>query len=119
MGSKMTTIAPQLYQIFSILKKKGLYFIDSRTTVDTLCRPSAQLLKIPFAQKDVFIDHIPEPDFIRKTIRRLIKIAGNHGEAVGIGHPHTETYEVLREMLPELKEKTILVRASDIVHIVD
>jgi polysaccharide deacetylase 2 family uncharacterized protein YibQ len=119
MGSKMTTIAPQLNQIFSILKKRGLFFIDSRTTVDTLCGPSAKLLQVPFAQKDVFIDHIPEPDFVRKTIHRLIKIAENHGEAVGIAHPHAVTYEVLREMLPELKEKTILVRASDIVHIQD
>jgi len=119
MGSKMTTIAPQLNQIFSILKKRGLFFIDSRTTVDTLCGPSAKLLHVPFAQKDVFIDHIPEPDFVRKTIHRLIKIAEDHGEAVGIAHPHTVTYEVLREMLPELKEKTILVRASDIVHIQD
>jgi hypothetical protein len=117
MGSKMTTIAPQLHQIFSILKKRGLYFIDSRTTVDTLCGPSAQLLQVPFAQKDVFIDHIPEPDFVRKTLHRLIKIADHHGEAVGIGHPHTVTYEVLREMLPELKKNAKLVRASDIVHI--
>ncbi|MBW2603104.1 MAG: divergent polysaccharide deacetylase family protein [Deltaproteobacteria bacterium] len=119
MGSKMTTIAPQLYQIFSILKKRKLYFIDSRTTVDTICRPSAHLLKVPFAQKDVFIDHISTPDFVREQIHRLIKIAGSHGEAIGIGHPHTATYEVLREMLPELKEKTILVRASDIVNIAD
>jgi polysaccharide deacetylase 2 family uncharacterized protein YibQ len=117
MGSKMTANAPQLYQIFSVLKKRGLYFIDSRTTVDTLCRPSAQKLHVPFAQKDVFIDHIPAPGFIRKTIHRLIKIAENHGEAVGIGHPHTETYEVLREMLPEINKKAVLVRASDIVHI--
>ena len=119
MGSKMTAIAPQLNQIFSILKKRGLFFIDSRTTVNTLCGPSANLLQVPFAQKDVFIDHIPKPDFVRKTIRQLIKIAEHHGEAVGIAHPHAVTYEVLREMLPELKEKTILVRASDIVHIQD
>ena len=119
MGSKMTAIAPQLNQIFSILKKRGLFFIDSRTTVNTLCGPSANLLQVPFAQKDVFIDHIPKPDFVRKTIRQLIKIAEHHGEAVGIAHPHAVTYEVLHEMLPELKEKTILVRASDIVHIQD
>lgn len=116
MGSKMTAVDPQLRQIFSILKKKKLYFIDSRTTVDTLCKPTAQLLRIPFAQKDVFIDHISNPDFIRETIHRLIKIADSHGEGVGIGHPHTVTYQVLRDMLPELKEKTILVHASDIVH---
>jgi polysaccharide deacetylase 2 family uncharacterized protein YibQ len=116
MGSKMTTVSPQLNQIFSVLKKKGLFFIDSRTTPDTLCKPSAQLFKVPFAQKDVFIDHIPDPEFIRKQIHRLILIAVSHGEAVGIAHPHAETYDILREMLPELEKKAKLVRASDIVH---
>jgi polysaccharide deacetylase 2 family uncharacterized protein YibQ len=117
MGSKMTTLSPQVHEIFSVLKRKGLFFIDSRTTPDTVCKPSAELFKIPFAQKDVFIDHDPEPESIRKQIHRLILIAINHGEAVGIAHPHEETYKILREMLPELKEKAKLVRASDIVHI--
>ena len=117
MGSKMTTVSTQLYQIFSVLKKRKLFFIDSRTTVDTLCKPSANLLQVPFAQKDVFLDHIQKPDFIRKQIHRLIHIANSHGEAIGIAHPHAVTYDVLREMLPELKKKAILVHASDVVHI--
>jgi polysaccharide deacetylase 2 family uncharacterized protein YibQ len=117
MGSKMTTLSPQLHEIFSVLKRRGLFFIDSRTTPDTVCKPSAELYKIPFSQKDVFIDHNPEPELIRKQILRLISIAINHGEAVGIAHPHEETYKILREMLPELKKKAKLVRASDIVHI--
>jgi len=117
MGSKMTTVSPQLHQIFSVLKKKRLFFIDSRTTADTICKPSAALFQIPFAQKDVFLDHITDPDSIRKEIRRLIRIATSHGEAIGIGHPHDETYAVLREMLPELKKKAVLVGASQIVHV--
>jgi len=117
MGSKMTTVSIQLYQIFSVLKKRKLFFIDSRTTTETLCKPSAQLLQVPFAQKDVFLDHIQEPDFIRKQIYRLIHIANSHGEAIGIAHPHDVTYDVLREVLPELKKKAILVRASDLVHV--
>ncbi|MBW2639133.1 MAG: divergent polysaccharide deacetylase family protein [Deltaproteobacteria bacterium] len=117
MGSKMTTVSIQLYQIFSVLKKRKLFFIDSRTTTETLCKPSAQLLQVPFAQKDVFLDHIQERDFIRKQIYRLIHIANSHGEAIGIAHPHDVTYDVLREVLPELKKKAILVRASDLVHV--
>jgi len=117
MGSKMTTVSPQLHQIFSVLKKKGLFFIDSRTTADTLCKPAANLFQIPFAQKDVFLDHIPDPDFIRKQIRYLIQIAGSHGEAIGIAHPHDVTYETLREMLPEIKKKAVLVGASKLVHV--
>ena len=117
MGSKMTTVSTQLYQIFSVLKKRKLFFIDSRTTTETLCKPSAHLLQVPFAQKDVFLDHIQEPDFIRKQIRRLVHIANSHGEAIGIAHPYDITYDVLREVLPELKRKAILVHASDVVHI--
>jgi polysaccharide deacetylase 2 family uncharacterized protein YibQ len=105
-----------MYQIFSILKKRGLYFIDSRTSAQTLCKPSARLLQIPFAQRDVFLDHEQAPQFIRKQVKELIRIARRNGYAVGIGHPHSTTYEVLREMLPELKKAVQLVPVSKIVH---
>ncbi len=118
MGSKMTAESSQMYQIFSILKKRDLFFIDSRTTAQTLCKPSARLFQIPFAQRDVFLDHQQDAQFIRKQIRGLIRIARHKGYAVGIGHPHDITYEVLREMLPELRKVVQLVPASEIVHII-
>ena len=115
MGSRMTAESSQMYQIFTILKKKGLFFIDSRTTTASLCKPSARLFQIPFAQRDVFLDHLQEPDFIRKQIKELIKIARLHGHAVGIGHAHAVTYKILRDMLPDLKNEVQLVPASEIV----
>jgi polysaccharide deacetylase 2 family uncharacterized protein YibQ len=115
MGSRMTAESSQMYQIFTILKKKGLFFIDSRTTNASLCKPSARLFQIPFAQRDVFLDHLQEPDFIRKQIKELIKIARRHGHAVGIGHAHAVTYRILRDMLPDLKNEVQLVPASEIV----
>jgi hypothetical protein len=118
MGSKMTSASSQMYQIFTILKKRGLYFVDSRTTVETLCKPSARLFQIPFAQRDVFLDHVATEDFIRKQLNELVRIAQHKGYAVGIGHPHLLTYQVLREMLPELQKKVRLVPASEIVDLV-
>ena len=115
MGSKMTAESSQMYQIFSILKKKGLFFVDSRTSVETLCKPSARLFQIPFAQRDVFLDHLVEVEFIRKQLNELVRIAQLNGYAVGIGHPHSLTYQVLHEMLPELQKKVRLVPASEIV----
>ena len=119
MGSKMTAESNQMYQIFSILKKRKLYFIDSRTSAQTLCKPSARMFKIPFAQRDVFIDHQQQPEFIRKQINKLIDISKHHGEAIGIAHPHQTTYKILKEMLPELKKNVQLVPASDIVSIIE
>jgi hypothetical protein len=116
MGSRMTSESNQMYQIFSILKKRGLFFIDSRTTAESLCEPSARLFQVPFAQRDVFIDHQLKPDFIRNQIKQLIRIAQKNGEAVGIMHPHSTTLKVLQEMLPALKGQVNLVPASKVVH---
>lgn len=115
MGSKMTAVSSQMYQIFTILKKEGLYFIDSRTSAETLCKPSARLLKVPFAERDIFLDHITTSDFIKKQLKKLVLIAQRNGSAIGIAHPYPETYQVLKEMLPVLKKQVQLVPASALV----
>ena len=117
MGSKITALSSKMYQIFSVLKKRNLFFIDSRTSPVSLCRPSARLLRLPFAQRDVFLDHVQEAYFVRKQLRELVRIAQITGEAVGIGHPHEVTYRVLLEELPTLRKKVKLVPASQVVHI--
>ena len=118
MGSKMTSDSTQMYQIFSVLKQQGLFFIDSRSTPETLGKPSARLFKVPFAERDVFIDHEYKPKFIRKQIKLLIQTAQKNGKAIGILHPSKTTYKILREMLPELKQRVQMVPASEVVEII-
>jgi uncharacterized protein len=115
MGSAISTSSARMRQIFTILKKDGLYYIDSRTTAETVARPSAELLHIPFAERDIFIDHVETQQFIRKQLHKLIKRARRQGYAVGIAHPHTVTYKVLAELLPELKKSVELVPASMVI----
>jgi polysaccharide deacetylase 2 family uncharacterized protein YibQ len=102
--------------LFTVLKKRKLFFIDSRTTAETLCRPSAGLLQVPFAERDVFIDHFLDPAFIRKQLDTLVQVAQRDGMAIGIAHPHPETLAVLSERLPRIKAKVELVPASHVVH---
>lgn len=116
MGSRMTTHSIQMYQIFSVLKKRELFFIDSRTTAETLCKPSARLFQLSFSQRDVFLDNVQQAAAVRRQIDQLLKIAENHGEAVGIAHPYEVTVDVMREMLPEIRKKVDLVPASAVVH---
>ncbi|MCP4349866.1 MAG: divergent polysaccharide deacetylase family protein [Desulfobacterales bacterium] len=116
MGSKMTANSIQMYQVLSVLKQRGLFFIDSFTTVESLSRSCARSLQIPFAQRDVFLDHFQDPAFVRKQIKLLISIANTYGEAIGIGHPYPVTYEAIRQALPELRKKVKLVPASEVVH---
>ena len=117
MGSKLTENSAQLYQIFSVLKQEGLFFVDSRTTAKTMCKPSARLLRIPFAQRDIFLDHQPVEGIIERQLDRLVRLAQARGYAVAIGHPHELTAEVLKRALPKLKKKVVFVPASEIVAI--
>ncbi|MCB2170774.1 MAG: divergent polysaccharide deacetylase family protein [Deltaproteobacteria bacterium] len=118
MGSQLTTESSRMYQVFSVIKKRGLYFIDSRSTADTVCRPSAHMFQVPFAERDIFLDHFQEAAFIRKQFRLLAKEARKHGQAVAIAHPHRVTVQIFKEMLPELQKQVQLVPASEIVHII-
>jgi uncharacterized protein len=115
MGSGISTSPDRMRQIFSILKKRGLYYIDSRTTAETVALPSAQLLQLPFAERDIFIDHFEDESFIRSQLDKLIKRAQEQGYAVGIAHPHAITLRMLSEFLPELKANVELVPASMVV----
>jgi len=114
MGSRLTSLSPQLYQIFTVLKRRDLFFIDSRTSKETLCRPSAGLLKVPFAQRDVFLDNSQELEYIRGQLRKLIKTAERHGTAIGIGHPYPATYSALKKEISALKTKVRIVPASSL-----
>lgn len=117
MGSRLTADADRMNQIFSVLKQRGLFFIDSRTTADTRSIQAARLFKVPFAQRDVFLDHVQDKMHIQKQFEKLIHFARLHGEAVGIGHPYPETYNVLKALLPDLKKRVLLVPASQIVNV--
>lgn len=118
MGSRLTAASEPMYQVFSVLKRRGLYFVDSRTTEESVCRPSARLFQLPFAQRDVFLDHVHDPASIRKQFRELLRIAHRRGEAVGIAHPHSSTYQVLKEELPALQQEVEMVPASQLVRVI-
>ncbi len=115
MGSRLTQEPAKMRQIFTVLKKRNLFFIDSLTSPRSCCQQCAHLLKLKFAQRHVFLDHVQDPKAIRFQIKRLIGVARKAGKAIGIGHPHPTTWEVLSEELPKIRNQVNLVRVSEIV----
>jgi polysaccharide deacetylase 2 family uncharacterized protein YibQ len=115
MGSRMTASSEQMNQIFSSIKKRDIFFIDSRTTADSRVRSSARLFQVPYAERDIFLDNIQEPESIRHQFHLLLKKAAASGQALAIGHPHPITLQILREELPEIQKKVTIVPASSMV----
>lgn len=119
MGSRLTADADRMNQVFSVLKRRGLFFVDSRTSEESTCRSAARLFQVPFAQRDVFLDHRPEPEFIRRQLAALVRLARSRGEAIGIAHPHPTTYAVLREEMPRLQDELEFVPASRLARLIE
>lgn len=116
MGSRLTAMPAHIYRVLSELKRRDLFFVDSVTSGRTICRTTARTLQLPFARRDVFIDHLQTKASIRNQLRKLVNIAKAYGEAVGIAHPYPATFEVLQEELPVLEKEIRLVPASAVVH---
>jgi polysaccharide deacetylase 2 family uncharacterized protein YibQ len=117
MGSRLTIEATQMYQIFTILKKRNLFFVDSVTARDSQCRAAARLLQVRFGERDVFLDNVQERSYITGQFTQLKEIAQKHGRAIGIGHPYPATLETLKIELPKIKGKFKIVPASRMVSI--
>jgi len=67
-------------------------------------------------RRTVFLDNDQNPDKIRAQLDLLIRLAGEHGQAVGIGHPYPATVEALRSHQSQLRSRTEMVGLSRLVH---
>jgi hypothetical protein len=50
-----------------------------------------------YVARDIFLDHKHEKEYIKAQIRKAIEIAKEHGNAVAIGHPHSNTILAIHE----------------------
>jgi len=115
MGSKFTADTAGMREVFSVLRERGLFFVDSRTTSHTLGTRLAREAGVPRAERDVFLDNRRDATYIDGQIETLVRIAGKTGSAIAIGHPYPETLAALRRALPGLRERGIeVVPVSDL-----
>ncbi len=116
MGSRMMEDPEKVKVILSELKRRGLYFLDSRTTPQTVGLKVAKSLGLKAMERNLFLDHSLNEEDIKQKIESLIQFSLTHGKAIGIGHPHPSTLKSLKEMIPKMKEKGIeLVPLSGIM----
>ncbi|MGD9346643.1 MAG: divergent polysaccharide deacetylase family protein [Candidatus Aminicenantes bacterium] len=97
MGSKITANSKLMNIILERLKTRGLFFIDSRTTSNSVAYNIAQTLNIPSAYRHVFLDGEPNENYIKRQLIELFRRAQKNGFALGICHPTKETLKVLKE----------------------
>ena len=116
-GSKVTTNGKVMRVIGSVLKKNKKYFIDSRTTPETVCEQTMRSLGVPTTRRHVFLDNDSDMKKISAQLDELVKIARKQGSALGIGHARPNTLEVLKNEIPGLLAEGFQFKfASNIVN---
>ncbi len=114
MGSKFTEDAEKIVVFLKEVKKRGLFFLDSRTSPDSKAYDVAKEMGIKSFKRDVFLDHELDEIKIAEQIDKAVEIALKNGFAIAIGHPHRETIKVLNEKLPEISKKVEIVPLSKV-----
>ena len=96
-GSKFTSNEMAVNKLISTLNVNHINFIDSRTTADTKVPKVMKNFGLKYIARDVFLDHHMDKAYIKKQIKKAIKIAKIHGSAIAIGHPHANTILAIAE----------------------
>jgi len=114
MGSYFTERYDKMKIVLSEVKKRNLFYLDSRTTNRTVAFDLAKDMGVPAAKKSLFLDNDLSSKAIKLQMERLFGIARYSGTAVGIGHPHKETLQVLQEYINQLKTDFKVVPVSEL-----
>lgn len=100
MGSRFTQDRPGMSVVMAEVEARGLLYLDSVTIGRTVCGAAAAPLRVPFAERNVFLDDEATVAGVSRQIAVLEKFARRQGSAIAIGHPHPATLSVLAEWLP-------------------
>jgi polysaccharide deacetylase 2 family uncharacterized protein YibQ len=107
MGSFGTQDPHLMACLMRIIKKKGMFFIDSVTSSKSVAEKYAMQYQVPFAKRNVFIDNDDDTGSKKAALQELIKIALKDGSAIGIAHVKDGNAEIITEMLPDFTKAGI------------
>ena len=105
MGSKFTSSEAAMKTVLNDLKKRGLMFMDSRTSQYSVAARLARELRVPRAVNNRYIDNDLSEAEILKRLEELENVARTYGAAAGIGRPYPVTIRTLTLWAEDLEER--------------
>jgi uncharacterized protein len=115
-GSRATADPALMAALMPELRRRGLFFVDSRTLASTVAYDTAERFGVRAASRKVFLDDSAKPEAILRQLELAARDAERDGSAIAIGHPRPDTIAVLAQGLPRLESRGIrLVFVSELV----
>lgn len=117
MGSRATESEATMETLMSVLKQKGMYFVDSKTNRRSIAARTAIRSGVGTRENWFFLDPDGvDSNYIEKKLQEAADIARERGSLVVIGHISRKMHKALKNKLPELEKQGVeLVFVSEIL----
>lgn len=115
MGSRFSEDPVAMRLFLTTIKGRGLFFIDSLTSLNSVGLILARDMGVKTAKRDVFLDNEQDQTKILAQIGKALALAQRHGSAIAIGHPYPATLKALRIAHSRLTQEATLVPVHELV----
>lgn len=108
-GGKFATELDAVQPIITEMNTRGIAFFEDGSLAKSAFSDAAATEGLPFGKADAWIDARPEADEIANQFLRLEAEALENGAALGAGMSFPVTIDMLKEWIPSLEEKGIVL----------
>ena len=104
-GSGITADAEKMAIVLQFASQEGIYFLDSRTNVETKVPYVARELGYSYYERNIFLDNEKTKENALKELKKGLDLANKNGSVIMIGHIWSADFlpAFLQEAYPELK----------------
>ncbi len=106
-GSAITADAEKMEIVLKVASENGIFFLDSRTNVETKVPYVAGEMGYTYYERNIFLDNTKTKENALAELKKGLTIANKNGSVIMIGHVWSADFlpAFLKEIYPELKEK--------------
>jgi polysaccharide deacetylase 2 family uncharacterized protein YibQ len=97
MGSVLTEQIEPMRWTMEVLLEQGLYFLDSRTTAQTVAESTAKIFAVPALRRHIFLDNIKTEQAMNEQFQQALQLCQANKTIVMIAHPYPETLHFLQQ----------------------
>ncbi|SEQ39574.1 hypothetical protein SAMN04487977_104107 [Treponema bryantii] len=104
-GSAITADAEKMATVMQFCSQEGIYFLDSRTNVETKVPYVAGELGYSYYERNIFLDNEKTNENALKELKKGLDLANKNGSVIMIGHIWSADFlpAFLQDAYPELK----------------
>lgn len=120
MGSKATADERVMRIVLDVCKKRGLFFLDSKTNYRSVVSKIAVESGVRVLENEIFLDDVVSTSHITKQLQLIHKRAMDNSLCIAIGHvgiPGKKTAAVLHQSAPAMKDDIRFIKLSELAAI--